>query len=284
MITVPACAKINLTLEVLGKRADGYHEIATVFQEIDLKDTLTFEEHPKLILECDDPDLQSDQNLAFKAARLLQEEAASRKGAFISIKKGIPVASGLGGGASDAAATLRALNHLWGLGLPPEQLLKLASSLGSDIAFFLYGGTALGEGRGERVTPLPSYPVSWIVLFRPPVDIPSGKTKHLYDSLNASHFGEGRSTKEMVEMLNRGSEISLSCLVNTFEKVAFTVYDGLEAYWQRFRELGADNIHLAGSGPTLFALAHDKRQGEEIYRNLVKEGFEAYLIQSLATR
>ncbi len=284
MITVPACAKINLTLEVLGKRADGYHDIATVFQEINLKDTLTFEERPQLTLECDCPALQSNENLAFKAARLLQEKTDSRKGALISIQKGIPVASGLGGGSSDAAAILRALNKLWGLGLSPDQLLKLANRLGSDIAFFLYGGTALGEGRGERVTPLPSYPVSWIVLFRPPVDIPSGKTKHLYDSLNASHFGQGRSTREMVEMLNRGSEISPSCLVNTFEKVAFTTYEGLEAYWQRFRKLGADNIHLAGSGPTLFALAHEKNQGEAIHRNLVKEGFEAYLVQSLATR
>lgn len=284
MITISAYAKINLTLEVLGKRTDGYHEVVTVLQEIDLKDTLTFAEHPKLTLECDHPALQSGQNLALKAARLLQEEAASRKGALISIEKGIPVASGLGGGASDAAATLRALNDLWGLGLPTEQLLSLASGLGSDISFFLHGGTALGEGRGERVTPLPPFPTSWMVLFRAPVDIPSGKTKRLYDSLNASHFDEGRSTKEMADMLNRGGEISPSCLVNTFEKVAFTTYDGLENYWQRFRELGADNIHLAGSGPTIFTLSQDKNHGEGIYRNLVKEGFEAYFVQSLATR
>jgi 4-diphosphocytidyl-2-C-methyl-D-erythritol kinase len=165
-----------------------------------------------------------------------------------------------------------------------EQLVRLSSKLGSDVAFFLHGGTALGEGRGEHVTPLPPFPTSWIVLFRPPVDIPSGKTKRLYDSLNTSHFSEGLATKEMVDMLHRGVAISPSHLVNTFDKVAFTAHEGMEGYWQRFRELGADNIHLAGSGPTIFTLAQDLNHGEIIYRNLAKEGFEAYLVQSLATR
>lgn len=284
MITVPACAKINLTLEVLGKGADGYHQIITVFQEIDLRDTLTFEESPDLTLECDYPVLQSSDNLAFRAARLLQEETTSSKGALISIEKRIPIASGLGGGSSNAAATLRTLNQMWGLGLSTEQLLRLASRLGSDVAFFLHGGTALGEGRGERVTPLPAYPTSWIVLFRPPVDIPPDKTKRLYHSLNASHFSQGRSTREVVDMLNRGADITPSSLANTFEKVAFSAYRGLEGYWRRFRELGADNIHLAGSGPTLFTLAHDKNRGGAIHRDLLKEGFEAYLVQTLAAR
>jgi len=284
MITVDACAKINLTLEVLRKRADGYHEIATVFQEIGLNDTLTFEDRPELTLECDHPTLESDQNLAFKAANLLQQETDCRKGALISIEKKIPVASGLGGGASDAAATLLALNDLWKLGLSTEQLLPLASGLGSDVAFFLHGGTALGEGRGERITTLPPFPTSWIVLFYPPVDIPSVKTKRLYDSLDASYFGEGHATKEVVDMLHRGIEISPSHLVNTFEEVAFTAYQGLEDHWQRFRELGADNVHLAGSGPTLFTLVRDVKQGEGIYHNLMKEGFEAYLVQSMAAR
>jgi 4-diphosphocytidyl-2-C-methyl-D-erythritol kinase len=282
MLTVHASAKINLTLEVLGKRADGYHEIATVFQEIDLTDTLYFEEHQKLVLECDLPALQSDDNMVLKAARLLQNETGSQRGALISIRKGIPVASGLGGGSSDAAATLLALNELWGLGLSLEQLLPMAAGLGSDTAFFLYGGTALGEGRGERITPLPPYPTSKMVLFRPPVVMPPEKTKRLYNSLDIDHFGEGHSAKELVDMLNRGGKTSPSFFVNTFEKVAFTTYDGLEDYWQRFHELGADNIHLAGSGPTLFTMVRDNVQEEAIHRNLTKEGFEAYLVQTVA--
>jgi 4-diphosphocytidyl-2-C-methyl-D-erythritol kinase len=279
-----AYAKINLTLEVLGRRADGYHEVATVLQEIDLKDTLSFEERRGISVDCDHPSLKSSQNLALQAARLLQEVAGSRKGASILIKKGIPVAAGLGGGASDAVATLRALNQIWELGLSRHQLVELASKLGSDTAFFLYGGTALGEGRGERITPLPPSPASWVVLLRPPVDVPPGKTESLYASLNPSHFTEGRFTKRVVDLLYQGEEIPPSSFFNAFERVAFTVFSGLEEYWQRFSALGADNIHLAGSGPTLFTVVRDKAQGEGLYRSLRTEGLEAYLVQTMARR
>jgi len=284
MLTVFAYAKINLTLEVLGRRTDGYHQVATVLQEIDLKDTISFEEHRRISLDCDHPSLKSSQNLALQAARLLQEAAGSKKGASIFIKKGIPVTAGLGGGASDAAATLQALNQLWELGFSRHQLSELASRLGSDTAFFLYGGTALGEGRGEWITQLPPFPASWLVLIRPPVDFPPSKTEHLYASLNPSHFTEGRFTKRVVDLLHQGEELPPSSLFNAFERVAFTVFTGLEDYWQRFSALGADNIHLAGSGPTLFTLVRDKAQGEELYRSLRKEGLEAYLVQTMARR
>ena len=284
MLTVSAYAKINLTLEVLGRRADGYHEVATVFQEIDLKDTLSFEEHRGISLDYDHPDLESPQNLALEAARLLQEAAGSWKGVAISIKKGIPIAAGLGGGASDAAATLRALNELWGLGLSLDQLLRLASRLGSDTAFFLYGGTALGEGRGERVSPLPPFPPSWVVLFRPPVNVPPSKTERLYASLDPSYFSEGQFTRRVVALLNQGGEPPPSSFFNTFERVSFTAYAGLEVYWQRFYALGADNVHLAGSGPTLFTMVRDKARGEGIYRSLRRGGLEAYLVQTMARR
>jgi 4-diphosphocytidyl-2-C-methyl-D-erythritol kinase len=215
---------------------------------------------------------------------LLQDAAGSKKGASIFIKKGIPVASGLGGGASDAVATLCALNQLWELDFSRHQLSGLASRLGSDTAFFLYGGTALGEGRGEWITPLPPLPASWLVLFRPPVDVPPGKTGRLYASLSPSHFSEGLFTKRVVDLLHRGEELSPTSFFNAFERVAFTVFTGLEEYCQRFSALGADNIHLAGSGPTLFTLAGDQAQGEELYRSLRNQGLEAYLVQTMARR
>lgn len=281
MLTVSAYAKINLTLEVLGRRSDGYHEVATVLQEIALKDTLSFEEHCGISLDCDYPSLKSPQNLALKAARLLQEAARSRKGVLISIKKGIPIAAGLGGASSDAAATLRALNELWELGFSLDQLLLLASRVSSDTAFFLCGGTALGEGRGERITPLPPLPTSWVVLFRPPIDVLPGKTESLYASLNPSHFTDGQCTKRMVELLRQRGEISPSFFFNAFERVAFTAFQRLEGYWQRFLALGADNIHLAGSGPTLFTMVSDKPHGEGLYCSLKREGLEAYLVQTI---
>jgi 4-diphosphocytidyl-2-C-methyl-D-erythritol kinase len=313
MITLSAYAKVNLTLEVVGKRTDGYHEVTTVIQEIELKDTLSFEKHRGIIIDCDYPDLtypipsakykknrpfpepvESNRetekkhtkapNLVLEAAKLLQKATGSRKGAAISIKKGIPIAAGLGGGASDAAATLQALNDLWELELPVDQLLQLASRLGSDVPFFLYGGTALGEGRGERVSPLPTFPPSWVVLFRPPVAIPSNKTEYLYTSLDRSCFNEGQFTGRMVALLRHGDAPPLSSLYNAFEIIAFTVYAGLEEHWRNFSALSADNIHLSGSGPTLFTIVRDMTQGEKLYSSIISRGLEAYLVQTVAGR
>ena len=281
MITVYACAKINLTLEVTGRRGDGYHEIATVLQEVDLKDTLTFKAHRGLMLDCDILDLEPSQNLAFKAAELLRKEAGSRKGAAIRIKKRIPPAAGLGGGSSDGVATLKALNELWGLKLPASRLLELASKLGSDTAFFVHGGTALGEGRGEAITPLPPLPKSWVVLFRPPVAVPQDKTKSLYAALRPSHFSNGQHTRRAIEMLNRQEDVSSLPLFNVFEQVADTVYTGLSRWRQHLIELGAANVHLAGSGPTLFTISRDKAELDRVYRSLAAEGLEAYLVRTM---
>ena len=275
MLTVSAYAKINLTLEVMGIYSDGYHEVATVLQEIDLKDTLFFEEHQ-------DIRLKSTENLVLKAARLLQDAGKCNKGALISIEKGIPVAAGLGGSSSDAAATLRGLNELWGLDLSLSELIGVASRVSADTAFFLYGGTALGEGRGERITPLPPFVHSWVVLFRPPVSVPPNKTGSLYASLNPSHFTGGQFSKKIVGLLRQEGDVCHTSLFNVFEKVAFTAFPGLEGYWRRFSDLGAGNIHLAGSGPTIFTLVGDKSHGDELCHSLKKEGLEAYLVQTKA--
>jgi len=275
MLTVSAYAKINLTLEVMGIYSDGYHEVATVLQEIDLKDTLFFEEHQ-------DIRLKSSENLVLKAARLLQDAGKCNKGALISIEKGIPIAAGLGGSSSDAAATLRGLNELWGLDLSLSELIGVASRVSADTAFFLYGGTALGEGRGERITPLPPFVHSWVVLFRPPVSVPPNKTGSLYASLNPSHFTGGQFSKKIVGLLRQEGDVCHTSLFNVFEKVAFTAFPGLEGYWRRFSDLGAGNIHLAGSGPTIFTLVGDKSHGDELCHSLKKEGLEAYLVQTKA--
>ena len=275
MLTVSAYAKINLTLEVMGIYSDGYHEVATVLQEVDLKDNLFFEEHQ-------DIRLKSPENLVLKAARLLQDAGKCNKGALISIEKGIPVAAGLGGSSSDAAATLRGLNELWGLDLSLSELIGVASRVSADTAFFLYGGTALGEGRGERITPLPPFVHSWVVLFRPPVSVPPNKTGSLYASLNPSHFTGGQFSKKIVGLLRQEGDVCHTSLFNVFEKVAFTAFPGLEGYWRRFSDLGAGNIHLAGSGPTIFTLVGDKSHGDELCHSLKKEGLEAYLVQTKA--
>ena len=155
---VLAFAKLNLTLEVLGRRGDGYHEVRTILQTVDLADQLEIRPYPSLRVECDDPALNGEANLAWRAAKALARSRSIQPRASIFIQKRIPVGMGLGGGSSDAAAALIALNQLWGLSLGAEELAQVAAELGSDVPFFLWGGTALAEGRGERVKPLPPLP------------------------------------------------------------------------------------------------------------------------------
>lgn len=188
--------------------------------------------------------------------------------------------SGLGGDSSDAAVVLRGLNQLWALDLPPDELVKLADKLGSDVPFFIYGGTALVEGRGEKITPLPASPHMWVVLVVPSVPKLSEKTKKLYASLSPSYYTDGQITQRLVNALKEEQKITSSYLFNTFENVAFTLYKGLAEYRERILKAGVDNVHLAGSGPTLFTLVKDKSLAEGLYSRLKQEGLEVHLAET----
>jgi len=281
MLIMLAPAKLNLTLEVLAKRRDGFHEIRSVIQTINLCDSISFQLSQDIEFRCDEPSWIPEESLASKATNLVQETSRCSKGAVIEISKRIPLISGLGGDSSDAAAILRGLNRLWELGLSQEELLKLASRLGSDVAFFLHGGTALVEGRGEIVTPLPPLPHMWVILMVPPVPGMKGKTKRLYDSLKDSHYTAGQITKRLVEELKAGRECEQSHLFNTFENVAFAQFSGLSVYRSHIIKAGATDIHLAGSGPALFTLLKDRTQAEELHTRLQRQNLESYLIDTL---
>ena len=280
-LTLRGYAKINLTLEALAKRADGYHEIATVMQTVSLADTLAFEPGETLALSCNVLSLQSADNLALKAASLLKEETGCLKGASIKLTKEIPVAAGLGSGATDAAATLVGLDRLWQLNLPLQRLMELAANLGSDVPFFLCGGTVLAKGRGEKVIPLPPAPETWMVLLRPAIEPVVGKTAQLYSQLNTSHFTSGQFTQRLVDHLHEGESINDSLIFNVFEQVAFNFFPKLSHYRTRFLRAGAASVHLAGAGSTLFALVSDKAQGKTILNNLEADGQEAYLVRTV---
>ncbi len=282
MLTILAPAKINLTLEVLGKRRGGFHEIRSVIQTINLGDSFSFQPGETIELKCDFPGWIPEESLVSRAASLFQKTTGCSKGATIAVSKHIPLMSGLGGDSSDAAAVLCGLNLLWGLSLPPEKLLEMAWQLGSDVAFFLYGGTALVEGRGEIVTPLPPLPHSWVVLLVPPVPRLPGKTKRLYDSLKANHYTDGQITQRLIERLREGGEFTPSLLFNTFENVAFTHFSELNLYWEQVVKVGAADVHLAGSGPALFTMVKDKDKAEELYALLQNQGLEPYLTETLA--
>ncbi len=284
MLTVMAPAKVNLTLEVLAKRSDGFHEIRSVIQTINLLDSLRFQLSEDIELKSGAPNWVPEESLVSKAVGLLQEATGCDKGVAIEVIKRIPAVSGLGGDSSDAAVVLHGLNRFWRLGLSLEELVELAWQLGSDVAFFLYGGTALAEGRGERVTPLPPLPHMWVVLMMPPVPLPQRKTEQLYAGVKAGHYTGGESTDRLVTQLTGCGEMAPSMLFNVFDKVALESFPGLEAYWQQFREAGAEEVHLAGSGPALFTLVRDKKQAEKVYASLQQQGLESYLTNTLAAK
>ncbi len=281
MLTVLAPAKLNLTLEVLAKRQDGFHEIRSVIQTVSLYDSLRFQLSRNVEIRSSMSDWIPEESLVSKSAILLQEVTGCLKGATVEVSKHIPLVAGLGGDSSDAAATLRGLNELWGLGLSQGKLLELAVRLGSDVAFFLYGGTALVEGRGEMVTPLPPFPHMWVVLVIPSVPRLPGKTKQLYASLKASHYTDGQITERLVGVLREGKEFTFSLLFNTFENVAFARSSKLKVYREHVVKLGATDVHLAGSGPALFTLIKDRTQAEDLYIRLQQQGLEAYLVETL---
>jgi len=283
MLTVLAPAKLNLTLEVLAKHPDGFHEIRSVIETISLSDSLNFRLRQDITFKCDEPKWLPRKSLVSKAASLLQETTGCSKGATIEISKRIPLVSGLGGDSSDAAAVLQGLNRLWDLRLPPQELVKLASQLGSDVAFFLYGGTALVGGRGEIVTPLPPFPRMWVVLMVPSVPRLLRKTGQLYASLKTNHYTDGQVTERLVEMLREGREFTPSLLFNTFENVVFTRLSKISAYRSHAMKVGAPNVHLAGSGPTLYTLLEGKAQAEELYLRLQHQRMQPYLAETLAS-
>ncbi len=280
-LVLPAYAKLNLTLEVLGRRPDGYHEVRSVLQTIDLHDILALEPASTLELNCDRPELRGDDNLVLKAARLLQGQAVGSPGARITLHKRIPEAAGLGGGSSDAAAALLGLNRLWGLGLAAGDLAPLAAQLGSDVPFFLQGGTALVEGRGEVVVPLPPALPRWFLLARPPLSIPH-KTRTMYAALKPFMFSQGELTQALVDRLFRGDPSAAELLGNAFDLVAPAVYAGFDEFRLRLLERGLRALHLAGAGPALFAPVEDEARGQALRERLQADGVEAYLVKSVS--
>ena len=280
MFTIEAPAKINLTLEVLGKRPDGYHEILSVIQTLAFCDTLQISPAKDISFKSNLQDWSPEQSLVVKAVKLLKEASGCTKGAAIEIKKLVPLMSGLGGDSSDAAAILRGLNQLWELRLTPQKLQGMAQELGSDVSFFLSGGTALMAGRGEKITPLPPLPHQWVILILPKVPALPGKTKRLYSMLQPSHYTDGKLTEKLVAELKSGRGFTTSSLFNTFENVAFARGEELTDYRNHILKIGAPNIHLAGSGPTLLILLDDKSQVEDLLFRLKNQGMEGYLTET----
>ena len=272
-----ACAKVNWVLEVLNRRPDGYHEVRTVIQTIDLCDTLELEPAGELCLEAPDEGLPSPaENLAMKAARLLQERAVRLSGARIRLSKGIPVAAGLGGGSSDAAAVLRGLNELWELGLEQEALADVAARLGSDVPFFLRGGAALAGGRGERITPLPDIPRQELLIAVPRLTL-ADKTRRMYSLLTPADYTDGSASERLTDAIRQGRPLNDEHLFNVFDGPAFRTFPELERLRRALLEAGARSVHLAGSGPAVFTPTGDAAQRERLTRTAAQTGAKVFV-------
>ncbi|MDV5120589.1 MAG: 4-(cytidine 5'-diphospho)-2-C-methyl-D-erythritol kinase [Candidatus Scalindua sp.] len=263
-ISLKAPAKINLFLEILGKRDDGYHEIETVMQEIDLVDNLQFEEIQEGVkLKCNDKNIPSDENnLVCKAANLILNECGIKKGVLISLEKNIPVGAGLGGGSSDAAATLKALNLLWKIGLNDAELMEFAAKLGSDIPFFIKGKTALCSGRGEKITPIEvKSEMNYLVIF-PHINI---STATIYRNLKIDLTKKIIDVSFFLNALKHPKVAGISKLLfNRLEEVIFTTYPDLLDVKKALDHFDFCGLSVSGSGSAFFGLCRDRQQAKAI--------------------
>lgn len=262
MLTVYGNAKINLTLDILGNRADGFHEVAMVMQQIALHDTLELEKADKTSLAINVPWLKADEsNLAWRAASLIQEKYKTG-GVNIKLTKKIPVAAGLAGGSADAAAVLKGMNELYSLNLSMEELCNLGAKLGSDIPFCLMGGTMLATGRGEILEKLDDLPLTWLVLAKPPVSVSTAWAYKNYDEQGAPIHPDNEQIKQEIAKGNIKAVVKLLC--NVLESVTIKKYGVIADYKQMMLSAGAAAAMMSGSGPTVFAIAKDKEAAEKI--------------------
>jgi 4-diphosphocytidyl-2-C-methyl-D-erythritol kinase len=269
-LKILAPAKVNLTLEILGKRADGYHEIRTLMQPISLFDTLWIEPgHGDTVLCCPGhPDLENPNNLILKAVRLLEQELAFPLKLSLRLRKRIPIGGGLGGGSSDAAALLWGVNHGLGAPLPPDRLMALASRLGSDIPFFLNKGAALASGRGERIEPRPGLPPWWVILIYPGFPV---STAWAYGQVKLPLTEHQKSYNFIRLKYKEGPVPGLEHLVNDLEPFVLPAFPILNTLKTALRASGCQQALMSGSGSTVFGIWEDKIEAARAFRRLKKE-------------
>jgi 4-diphosphocytidyl-2-C-methyl-D-erythritol kinase len=252
-VRVESPAKVNLGLEITSKREDGFHELVSVMQTVGLADALIFEPADEISVESGVAGLKPEDDLMWRAAMALREATGSKQGVRIRAEKRIPSRAGLGGGSSNCAVVLRTLNDLWATGRSREELAEIAARLGSDPAFFLWGGTALTTGRGEIVEPLPDAPERWIVLAKPPESL---STPGVYAELRAAEHTDGAATRALAEGLRKG-RLDYGLMRNNLAPAALRLCPAMEPVLATLRER-ADFAMVSGSGSTCFGLFGDE--------------------------
>ena len=269
MLTVQGNAKINLTLDVLYKRTDGFHQVEMIMQEIELADILSFEDKltDDISIQANIAHLPCDhRNLAYQAAMLIKKTCQVKKGVHIILEKRIPMSAGLAGGSTDAASVLLGLNQLWNLNLSMPELESLGASLGSDVPFCLRGGTMLATGRGEILTPLPSMPSCYVVLAKPRMGVSTAWVYGKYqDKAGLIH----PDTNGVMSALQEGNVLGVaSRLSNVLETVTIPEHPQIGKLKESMMEYGAMASLMSGSGPTVFGLVETKTKAEYIAEKL----------------
>lgn len=254
-ISQKAYAKINIGLDVLRRRNDGYHEVKMIMQTVDICDDLLFEKtkQPGIVLKTDHEELPTGgDNLICKAAALLFQEKGITEGVKITLTKRIPIAAGMAGGSSDAAAAMRGLNELFRMGYSMQELQELGVRLGADIPYCLVGGTMLSEGIGEILTPLPAPPECFLVVAKPDINVSTG---FVYGNLHADMLTDHPDIDGMINALNIGELKGITDrLGNVLETVTIKEYPIIEELKELLRNKGAENALMSGSGPTVFGI------------------------------
>ncbi|MDU5336967.1 4-(cytidine 5'-diphospho)-2-C-methyl-D-erythritol kinase [Enterococcus sp.] len=276
-----APAKINLGLDILGKRPDGLHELAMVMASIDLADRLYLEEIPedKIIIETNKAFLPTDKkNHVYEALELVKERFDIKKGLRVKIHKEIPVAAGLGGGSTDSAAALRAVNRLWNLGLSVEELAGLGAEVGSDVPYCVYGQTSLVEGFGEKVTPIAPMPQCWVVVVKPRMSV---STRTIFAKIVMEDLYHPDIPALVSAIEENDYQRMTENLGNSMEVVTIKKHPIIQQLKDRMLKYGADAAMMSGSGPTVYALCHKYSRAKHVFNAL--KGFcdEVYLVRTL---
>lgn len=266
-----AYAKINLGLDVIKKLQNGYHQVKMVMQSIDLWDELTLEKTESgIVLTTDSGELPTDENnLVCKAARLMRETYSLKEGVKIHLQKRIPIAAGMAGGSTDAAAAMKGINRLFGLNVSDRELMRISVAVGADVPYCILGGAALAEGIGEVLTPLAPVPFFHVLVAKPDISV---STKYVYEHLDAAGIERHPDIDGMVNAIEKGSLRGiLNRMENVLETVTVPAYPVIGSIKRKMLELGAAGSLMSGSGPTVFGIFPEEGTARYAYEQLKTE-------------
>lgn len=280
--TSKAPAKINMSIDIIEKRPDGYHEISTIMQSISLYDIITLEvnDSGEVSVNTDSEFVPpGSSNIVYKTVELIRNKYNIEDGAEVHIEKNIPVAAGLAGGSTDAAAAIKLFNKALNLRMSKSEMYDIAKRIGSDVSFCIEGGTALGEGLGDKLTLLPAIPDCYILLIKPDISV---STKEIYEGLNLNEIDQRPDTEGMLRAINNNDLIGLSKkLCNVLESVTLKKYPIIKELKQKLIEYGALGSLMSGSGPSVFGIFDDTGKAYRAYDSMKSYSYETFLVKAI---